>query len=170
MTKRLLALVPLAALLGAGAVHAQQAQTPAAGPGVVPAPQSVGSGAEGPHRLWPFQGGTTAFGDDRLLVEGQVLGGFAISQLMDEDVEGADGEEIGEIEDVLVDQEGRVAAVVLEVGGFLGLGERKVALPMSQIEVRGEDRDLFTSATRDQLEELPAIARDEDGTYRVRKD
>lgn len=167
MSRRVGIFVPLMALLAAGPLAAQQV-TPAARSATEGAPPSVGSGAAGPHTLWPFQGGQTAFGDDRLLVEGQVLGGFAISQLIDEDIEGADGEDVGEVEDVLVDQEGRVAAVVIEVGGFLGIGEKKVAVPMSQVQVRGEKRELFLAAGREDLERLPAVEQDGDGTYRLK--
>ena len=38
------------------------------------------------------------------------------------------GKELGRIVDVLVDAEGRVRGVVVDVGGFLGVGSRKVAI------------------------------------------
>src|ERR1700731_4026066 len=40
---------------------------------------------------------------------------------------------IGEIMDVLVDKEGRVTALIVSVGGFLGAGEKDVAVPFSAI-------------------------------------
>ena len=47
-------------------------------------------------------------------------------------------EKIGDISDVLFDQSGRVEAIVIGVGGFLGLGERNVAVPYDQIRWSNE--------------------------------
>jgi len=40
---------------------------------------------------------------------------------------------IGEISDVLLDKDGKVGAVIVGVGGFLGIGEKDVAVPFSAI-------------------------------------
>ena len=47
-------------------------------------------------------------------------------------------EKVGDISDVLFDQSGRIEAVVIGVGGFLGLGERNVAVPFDQIRWSNE--------------------------------
>jgi PRC-barrel domain len=49
-------------------------------------------------------------------------------------------EKIGTISDLIVDSSGKVQAVVIGVGGFLGLGERDVAVPMDQLQVVGGPR------------------------------
>jgi hypothetical protein len=43
-------------------------------------------------------------------------------------------EKIGEINDVILDKSGKADKVVLSVGGFLGMGERYVAVPFDQIK------------------------------------
>ena len=48
------------------------------------------------------------------------------------------GERIGEIDDVLADGSGRVMAAVVGVGGFLGMGERKVAVTFRSFEMTRE--------------------------------
>lgn len=48
-------------------------------------------------------------------------------------VVGADHVRVGKIEDVLVDGTGRIQAVVIGVGGFLGVGEKYVAVPFDQL-------------------------------------
>jgi sporulation protein YlmC with PRC-barrel domain len=48
------------------------------------------------------------------------------------------GERIGEIDDILMDNSGRVQAAVIGVGGFLGLGERKVAVAYKSMEMTRE--------------------------------
>lgn len=56
-------------------------------------------------------------------------GSMLISDLMDQDVVGPDNDDIGDVEDVVLDRNGQVAAIVVEVEE--GLGDRTVALPMS---------------------------------------
>src|SRR3954470_6877244 len=51
------------------------------------------------------------------------------SKLVGVKVIGADNERIGDIDEILIDGSGRIAAVVVGVGGFLGMGERRVAVP-----------------------------------------
>jgi hypothetical protein len=48
-------------------------------------------------------------------------------------VVGDKGAELGRIVDLLVDAQGRVRAVVVDVGGFMGLGNRKVAVAWSAL-------------------------------------
>jgi sporulation protein YlmC with PRC-barrel domain len=45
------------------------------------------------------------------------------------------GERIGEIDDMVLDGSGRVTAAVIGVGGFLGMGERKVAVTFRSFEM-----------------------------------
>lgn len=40
-----------------------------------------------------------------------------------------DGEEIGKVADVLMDQDGRIVGLVINTGGFLGIGARPVGIP-----------------------------------------
>jgi sporulation protein YlmC with PRC-barrel domain len=64
---------------------------------------------------------------------------------------------MGHIEDVLVDfDRSSVAAVILSVGGFLGLGEKLVAVPVNQIKV-GKEARFTTDLTKDQLASAPAF-------------
>ena len=58
---------------------------------------------------------------------------------------------IGQISDVLVNlHDANIAAVVLSVGGFLGLGDKLVAVPSNQIKVDSEGR-FTTDLTKEQL-------------------
>src|SRR5215213_11042961 len=54
---------------------------------------------------------------------------------------GPNNERIGDINEVLVDRNGKVDAVVIGVGGFLGIGEKDVALPFNQIKFVDQARD-----------------------------
>ncbi len=57
------------------------------------------------------------------------------SDLEDTTVYGANNETIGEISDVLIDRNGKVIAVIVGVGGFLGIGEKDVAVPFEALEI-----------------------------------
>ena len=64
---------------------------------------------------------------------------------------------IGQIEDALLDPDhATVTAVILSVGGFLGIGEKLVAVPVSQIKV-GKEARFTTELTKDQLANAPAF-------------
>ncbi|MGJ8628615.1 MAG: PRC-barrel domain-containing protein [Sulfitobacter sp.] len=88
---------------------------------------------------------------------------------MDADVMVADGAEaewddIGEINDVIISQDGKVTAVILGVGGFLGLGERDVSVSMDAIKVVKEegdsdDRFLVVTTSKEMLEQAPEFDR-----------
>ena len=49
------------------------------------------------------------------------------------DVVGAAGENIGNVDDVVADREGRILGIVVGVGGFLGMGQKDVAIPMDAL-------------------------------------
>ena len=66
---------------------------------------------------------------------------------------------IGEVSDIVVTEDGRVEAIVVGVGGFLGIGEKRVALPWDSIKLTEQDggRMILVSATREQLEGMPTF-------------
>jgi hypothetical protein len=61
-------------------------------------------------------------------------GSWRVSDLRGRKVYGAEGSDIGEIKDVLVNRLGEVTAVLVGVGGFLGIGEKDVAVSMKALE------------------------------------
>ena len=136
MKRRILAAAVLvAALQTAGIAQAQQAQTPGQ-QGTVSMPLQ-------PSDLREYED----FVVPRL--------GVAIDRLEDMDIVGPNGEEIGEVEEILVDGQGRVVAVAAEIGGFLGIGEREVVIGIDQFTVQGDRDALAIAMTREQLEALP---------------
>lgn len=129
MVRKLLASTALATLL-MGAAYAQDATQPA------PAPMTEQAPAEAP----------VAKAD-----------GFLASNLIGETVyngTGDDAENIGNVNDVVVGADGQIEAVVIGVGGFLGLGEKNVAINYGDIDwaERNGDRWIVVEATKEQLE------------------
>ncbi|MFP5075992.1 PRC-barrel domain-containing protein [Rhizobium sp. YIM 134829] len=68
-------------------------------------------------------------------------------------------ESIGEINDVIFTTDGSVEAAVIGVGGFLGIGEKNVAVPLDKINVaqvpNSDDLKLTTQETADTLKAAP---------------
>ena len=78
------------------------------------------------------------------------------------DVVGADDKKIGDVSDVLFDQQGKIEAYVIGVGGFLGIGAKDVALAPSAfqpVKDNNNNERLKLSMTKDQLEKAPAFER-----------
>jgi len=84
-----------------------------------------------------------------------VAEGYRVSKLIGRDVINEKNEEIGDIDDFIIGQD-RILFVILQVGGFLGMGGHLVAMPASAIDmetVKGKIR--FKSASRSQLQKMP---------------
>ncbi len=60
---------------------------------------------------------------------------------------------IGNIADLIVDRDGKVSDVVLGVGGFLGAGEKNVAVKVSDLK-RGKDHRFVLNTTKDALKQM----------------
>ena len=72
-------------------------------------------------------------------------GQWRASKLEGLDVYNNNNEKIGDISELLVDESGKIEAVVVGVGGFLGLGEHNVAVPFDQIKFVNEPRAAATA-------------------------
>lgn len=75
-----------------------------------------------------------------------------------------DWNDVGEVNDVVLDWDGSVKAVVLGVGGFLGIGEKDVAIEMSSLRKVRETNDsndwfLVVNSSKDLLTSAPAYVR-----------
>jgi sporulation protein YlmC with PRC-barrel domain len=88
------------------------------------------------------------------------------SDLADMDVYGANNEKIGEIDDLIVNSDGTVAAAVVEVGGFLGMGERDVLVNFSSLQMAMDGDNMRISVpelTKETLTSAPEV--DLDATF-----
>jgi hypothetical protein len=80
------------------------------------------------------------------------------SDLMGATVYSPDDQTIGDISDLIIKQDGMVTGVVIGVGGFLGIGQKNVALDLKSFSMQpqedGEPR-LVLNSTREELEAAP---------------
>jgi sporulation protein YlmC with PRC-barrel domain len=92
-------------------------------------------------------------------------GQLSANDLLNKTVRNGSNESVGDINDVRIDSNGKVAAVIVGVGGFLGLGEKDVALPYEQLSfMRDGDGALVISAdvTKESLQSAPEWKKPED--------
>jgi len=87
-----------------------------------------------------------------------------ISVYYNEDVYDAQNNKIGDVNDILLDKDGRVAAVIVGVGGLLGVGEKDVAVPFNSLKVTEKDNDryLVMNTTKESLEKAPGYTFDKE--------
>lgn len=78
------------------------------------------------------------------------------SELVGKDLRTSSGEDIGSVESVIIDREGEVAAVIVNVADFLGIGGREVALDWKDLRLAPNGEAIHTSLTEAQLRALPA--------------
>ena len=79
----------------------------------------------------------------------------------------AEDESVGDINDLILEQDGGIVAAVIGVGGFLGIGEKDVAVPMENISMTRDMENnneirLTTTETKDSLNAAPEFMTLED--------
>ena len=79
--------------------------------------------------------------------------GITVDQLEELDVVSPSGDRIGDVEEVLADATGKIVAVVVEYGGFLGVGEKEAVFQLKSLTL--QDNKLVTKMTKAELEALP---------------
>ncbi len=106
--------------------------------------------------------GVPAFADDTFIAEQKLTEYLAKDRLIGAKVKGPDGKIVGDIEDLIINNDGQVTGAIMGVGGFLGLGEKKVAVPLKSLGLEvadGKFEVTMTAATKDTLTAAPAFKR-----------
>jgi sporulation protein YlmC with PRC-barrel domain len=79
--------------------------------------------------------------------------GMPVNTVFRQNVYDPTDQKIGEVTDLLVDRNGRITTAIVAVGGFLGIGEKEVAVPYSAItQTKKDDKTyLVMNTTKDAL-------------------
>jgi len=80
-----------------------------------------------------------------------------VDTLVGRDVKNPAMETIGSIDNVVADPEGKIQQVVISVGGFLGVGSRRVAVAWNQLRVDPATNVAMVDMTKDQLKSAPEV-------------
>jgi hypothetical protein len=85
-----------------------------------------------------------------------VAAGWRVSKLVNAEVRNDRDEKIGEIDDMIVSADGTLSVAIVEVGGFLGLGVHRVAVPVRQLVLSPTaPKVVLPGATKQALKALP---------------
>lgn len=122
------------------------AQTPAPVASPSPAPASPAPASPPPASPAAAPLGTAPLADPPLIIG-----------LMGRRIFTPDAQEIGRVIDMVLDAEGHPVAIVVDVGGFLGLGSRRIALAWGRLDFRSEEARvrIVTSVPPDQISAAP---------------
>ena len=96
--------------------------------------------------------------------------GTTITNFYKQNVYDSADNKIGDVSDVLVDKQGQVTALMIGVGGFLGMGEKDVAVPFSSIRANVKDNKwyLVLDTTKEALRTAPGFKYDKAKTTWVK--
>jgi hypothetical protein len=84
-----------------------------------------------------------------------VADGYRFSKLRGESVYNSTNEKIGSLDDLIVGKD-RVLFAIIQVGGFLGIGSRLVAVPYTSLQISADGKRItLPNATKEQLQSLP---------------
>ena len=89
---------------------------------------------------------------------GAVAGEISANALLNQSVKNSANESIGDVNDLRIDADGRIVSVIVGVGGFLGIGEKDVALPFNEFTF-GRDANgnvvVTAKVTKESLQSAP---------------
>jgi sporulation protein YlmC with PRC-barrel domain len=73
-------------------------------------------------------------------------------------VKNAQGEDLGKVEEIVLDlEEGQIAYAVLSFGGFLGMGDKLFAIPAETLKRRASDNAIVLDVDKDRLKKAPGF-------------
>jgi hypothetical protein len=179
--KSLMTATALAALVAASSAFAQSTDTPAqppaatepapAAPSMTPAEPAPSAPSATPDATMPDTSGSAtpdasapdtaaAPSDSEMFLTEQAPDDHLASALIGASVKNGADEDLGSINDIVLSDAGEVDAIVIGVGGFLGIGEKNVAVGFDAID-KSTDADgnvvLKLETTKEQLEAAPAF-------------
>jgi len=77
-------------------------------------------------------------------------------EFIDKSVLSRDGEELGNLQDIIIGRDGEAKFAILAFGGFFGIGQEQVAVPWSMIQTSPEQDALMANVTRETLDNAPS--------------
>ena len=105
---------------------------------------------------------------DAAFITIQPQGQWLASRFVGQAVTNQAGENIGDINDVLFDKTGRISTAVIGVGGFLGMGEKSVAIPFGSLSFTADatgKRVVTIPLSKEQLQSAPSFQPTEKTAY-----
>lgn len=108
---------------------------------------------------------STTYGEDHGSFTGTVAGGYTAEELIGKSIVDNDGDEIAEVDDLLIGSDDSIQYVLADVGGFLGVGSQNVAIDIDRLQpAQGSGDEFVTDLTEDELRAMPSYS-DMEGSW-----
>jgi sporulation protein YlmC with PRC-barrel domain len=118
----------------------------------------------------PTPGSTVGVGGDTKILTDVPPNAMPVTNYYKQNVYDPSNNKIGEVDDVLLGTDGKINALVIGVGGFLGMGEKHVIVPFTA--VKGDRKDnkwqLVMNSSKDELKAAPGFKYDRTNTVWVK--
>lgn len=131
--------------------------------------EMAGAMEESPEATEPAAGAATGTAADeptttqQAAAPGSAFGQMTADELIGSQVVNQNGEEVGELTDIVINQQDKAVNGIISVGGFLGVGEKDVAIPFDQLQPGENETVLMSTMTEEELESMPAYDEQQGG-------
>lgn len=89
------------------------------------------------------------------------------SKVIGQTVKDSAGEDVGTLEELLLDQDGRVSKAVLSVGGFMGMGDKRVAVSWDNLTFQPKEETITINQRKEDLTKAPSYRERTEGRKKV---
>ena len=116
-------------------------------------------------------GATVGVGGDTKIMTDVPPNSMPVTNYYKQNVYDAQNNKIGDVDDVLLGADGKITALVIGVGGFLGIGEKHVIVPFTAVKAERKDSkwQLTMNSTKDELKAAPGFKYDRTNTVWVKE-
>lgn len=160
--------VASAALLTAWSAAAQAPPSPPGGPGASPPKSSMPSTPPAP----TAGKGSSEMTGTAAVIPARDTNQITAKELIGNNVVTKDGVEVGKVQDIILDREGKVTGVVIATGGFLGIGSKPVGVSSNAVDMRAskEQEVVFVNMNSNEIKEAPALKRGDEEKRQLRRE
>ena len=116
-------------------------------------------------------GATVGVGGDTKIMTDVPPNSMPVTNYYKQNVYDPGNNKIGEVDDVLLGADGKINALVIGVGGFLGIGEKHVIVPFNAVKADRKDNkwQLMMNSSKDELKAAPGFKYDRTNTVWVKE-
>ncbi|MDO5613684.1 MAG: PRC-barrel domain-containing protein [Paracoccus sp. (in: a-proteobacteria)] len=95
-------------------------------------------------------------GDGAAIIRDQAANELRLDWIIGTNVHDPEGTTVGSINDIILDGDtGRISAAIIGVGGFLGIGEKQIAVAWDRLAINFDANEITTTLTRDEADAAP---------------
>lgn len=81
-------------------------------------------------------------------------GAWSAEQMQDSAVYGEDGEQVGEVQSIIIGPDDKAQRIIVETGGFLDIGDKAISIPYDQVEVTPDEEGVSAPVDEENLEDF----------------